>query len=340
MKDEGRPTGSSFAPHPSSFSVSVAICTYNGAKFLREQLDSIACQTRRPDEVVVGDDASTDDSVAIVEAWARETGIPTHISRNNPRLGVTENFQWTIHRCRGEFVCPCDQDDVWLPTKIEKTIAPLVGDERVTLCLCQSMICDEAMRSTGKTVFDDQRFSEPYRLALREGDGFSAFARHLVAPGHAMAFRRSIVAQLMPFPDTCVHDQWIAIVASALGRTAFVDEPLVNYRYHGSQVTGGERKSLAQWSAAQGTLKLDHLSRNIDTWQELHDRLIERAKAQPGRSINAAIAASEKVEFLAKRRSMRAGRWTRTVVALRLLRRGDYARWGRGLLTFLRDLKG
>jgi glycosyltransferase involved in cell wall biosynthesis len=307
--------------------ISVALCTYNGAKYLREQLDSLTSQTRRPDEVVVGDDASTDDSVAIVEAWACESGIPTRVTRNTPSLGPTRNFEAAISRCTGEIICPCDQDDVWLPTKIEKTVGPLERDPAVTFAICQSEICNADLTPRGVTVFNDQRFGPGFRQLVGSGTGFEAYLRHLVAPGHAMAFRRSIFDKLFPFPETCVHDQWIALVASALGKTALIDEPLVRYRYHQQNVTGGTQKSLMDWSAAQGKLKLDHLQRNIDTFRTLAERVND-----------ARIAA--KVRFLESRKSMRQSRLTRTTTSLKLLLKGDYARYGRGILTFLRDFKG
>jgi glycosyltransferase involved in cell wall biosynthesis len=327
MKDEGKPTGSALDLHPSSFSVSVALCTYNGARYLRQQLDSLAAQTRRPDEVVVGDDASTDDSVAIVETWARETGIPTYITRNQPGLGPTRNFEATIARCRGDVICPCDQDDVWLPTKIEKTGALIQRDPGVTFAICQSEICSEDLAPRGVTVFDDQRFTERYRTLVRSGEGFDAYLRHLVAPGHAMAFRKTLFDRLFPFPDTCVHDQWIALIASAVGKTALADESLVRYRYHQQNALGGSQKTLLDWSAAQGKLKLDHLQRNIDTYRALRDRL-------PQLNIDG------KIRFLESRKSMRAGRLKRTTTSLKLYVLGQYHRYGRGLLTFLRDLKG
>lgn len=341
MRDEGKPTGSSFIPHPSSFSVSVALCTFNGAKYLREQLDSLSNQTRRPDEVVVGDDASTDDSVAIVEDWAQQSGIRVRILRSQSNLGPTKNFERTLRLCSGDILMPCDQDDVWHPTKIARLARAVESKPSVGLAICQSRICDADLKPSERTAFDQQRFGSTLQAMVARGDGFDAFLRHMVAPGHALAIRGSLLPTLMPFPETCVYDQWIALVASALTRTALIDEPLVDYRAHASQITqSGSSKSLREWSALQGKLKLDHLQRNLDTFVALRDRIVPLDNNVDGPVWKRLQQVEAKGQFLRSRIAMRKGRVERTMRTVRHLLKGDYGRYGRGWLTFLRDLKG
>src|SRR5215468_7332763 len=99
--------------------ISVAICTYNGARFVREQLASIAAQTRPPDELIVCDDGSKDATVEIINSFARASGFPVQLKINEARLGSTRNFDQALGLCNGEGIAFSDQDDVWLPQKLE-----------------------------------------------------------------------------------------------------------------------------------------------------------------------------------------------------------------------------
>src|SRR5687768_8037049 len=103
--------------------VSIALATYNGEKYLPAQLDSIARQTVCPDHLVVGDDASNDRTERLVREFAVATGIPLSFERNDERLGSTRNFARILSRAPGEIIFLCDQDDVWVPTKLARALA-------------------------------------------------------------------------------------------------------------------------------------------------------------------------------------------------------------------------
>src|ERR687885_1327551 len=98
--------------------VSVAMCTYNGAAFLREQLQSLAAQARTPDELVVCDDASADATVRVVREFAAAAPFPVRLTVNERNLGSTKNFERAISLCAGDLVALSDQDDLWLPAKL------------------------------------------------------------------------------------------------------------------------------------------------------------------------------------------------------------------------------
>jgi glycosyltransferase involved in cell wall biosynthesis len=314
--------------------VSVALCTYNGAAHLAAQLDSLAQQARLPDELVVSDDGSTDDTLDIVRDFAAAAPFPVHIHRPPGSANLTLNFQHALSQCTGDVLLPCDQDDRWHPTKIASQLAPF-HDSAVHFSIVNSSICDTNLASQQRTVFDEQRFGPRYQTLLRTGQGYRAYLRHLIAPGHAMAFRRSVLEVAFPIPTTCLYDQWLALCASMLGKTALIDESLVDYRTHRGQVTGGERKTLTDWAAAQKTLKLDHLQRSFDTHAVLRDRL--ESVSLPAEKLALLDA---KLRFLGSRLTLRRGRVTRTLVSLQLLVGGQYHRLGRGWLTFLRDVRG
>jgi glycosyltransferase involved in cell wall biosynthesis len=314
--------------------VSIALCTFNGSAHLQAQLDSLAAQSRLPDELVLSDDASTDDTLDIARAFRDRAPFPVHLHRQPQSLGPTRHFQHALSLCSGDILLPCDQDDRWHPTKLQTQLAPF-SDPAVTFSIVNSNICNPDLSPRGTTVFDDQRFTATYQSQVRAGEGYRAYLRHLVAAGHAMAFRRDVLRVAGRFPDTCVYDQWLALVASMMGQTWLTSEPLVDYRYHARQVTGGQQKTLADWSAAQGKLKLDHLQRNFDTHALLRDRL--QSESIPAERLN---LLDDKLRFLGHRLQLRKGRLTRTAIATRLLLTGQYHRLGRGWLTFLRDFKG
>src|SRR5690349_6024675 len=99
-------------------SLSIALASYNGGRYIREQLDSIARQTRLPDELVISDDASTDSTPEIIEEFARSAPFPVHFLKNSERLGAIGNFEAAIRACKGTIIFLCDQDDVWYPEKV------------------------------------------------------------------------------------------------------------------------------------------------------------------------------------------------------------------------------
>ncbi|HQY88546.1 MAG TPA: glycosyltransferase family 2 protein [Tepidisphaeraceae bacterium] len=313
--------------------VSIALCTYNGAAHLREQLDSLANQSRLPDEIVVNDDASTDNTFDVVQSFKQSTSIPIHFDRNDSQLNVTKNFERAFARCTGDLILPCDQDDYWRPQRIEKQIRAFERDPSVTFSLVQSELADQRLDPLGKTVFDEQRFGRALQLRLARGEGFEALIRHTIAPGHASAFRSSLRDVLLPIPMTCIYDQWLSLVASMLGRTSFIDERLVLYRQHEKQLVGRE-KTLADW--ARGTTKLDHLQRQFETLEELRRRTFGRANVDAWRK----KLLDEKIEFIKNRARMRRTRGARYRIAARLFVTGKYHRLGRGVLTFARDLRG
>src|SRR6266704_3029265 len=104
----------------SKFQISIALCTYNGARFLPEQLESIAAQTRLPDEMVVCDDRSADETTDIIRTFAKNALFPVRLEINEQKLGSTKNFEKAIRLCHGEIIAPADQDDVWNPQKLSK----------------------------------------------------------------------------------------------------------------------------------------------------------------------------------------------------------------------------
>jgi glycosyltransferase involved in cell wall biosynthesis len=211
--------------------ISVALCTYNGARYLREQLDSLLAQTHRNIEIVAVDDCSTDGTLSVLQEYQRRDARVRAIA-NQTNLGFRNNFERAISLCAGDFVAPCDQDDVWLPQKLA-TLLGVIGDH--PLAYCDSELIDEQGASLNIAMSDI--------FAMVSTDDPAVFAAGNCVSGHAMLFRRELFERACPVPGCFFHDWWLAAVAASMGGVVYCGSKLVKYRYHGSNVTDilGER---------------------------------------------------------------------------------------------------
>lgn len=207
--------------------ISIALCTYNGERFLRPQLDSLLAQDYAHFEVVAVDDASTDGTAQILADYARRD--PRFRCRRNPRnLGIHGNFERALRDCRGELIAMCDQDDIWLPDKLSVLVEALL-DSGALLAYSDSELIDEQGNILGRRIFSSARI-EAY------GDPVHYVYGHLCS-GHATLLRREVVDKAMPIPVQIYHDWWLAFVAASSGRIVYVDRCLVRYRRHGDSIT-------------------------------------------------------------------------------------------------------
>ena len=198
--------------------ISLAMPTYNGGKYLREQLDSIYAQTLLPDEVIVVDDCSTDETISILEEYKEKYGLK--FFRNDNNLGYNRNFEKAISLCSGDYIALSDQDDIWLPTKLEKSYCKLLEIENELPALVSSFV------STNKQVL--HRIPEKRYI---EG-GWDLNLNRYVSQGCTLMFNRSLVQYIIPFPDGIMYDAYIGFVASLIGNRYYIGENLMYYRIH------------------------------------------------------------------------------------------------------------
>lgn len=210
--------------------ISIALCTYNGERYLAEQMHSLMAQTWHHLEIVVVDDNSSDGTVAMLEAFAQsDPRIKLH--RNALNLGTNKNFDLAMSLCKGDFIAPCDQDDIWHPEKLALLHAHI--GERL-MAYCDSALINADGASMGMRVSD--------RLNMYEGDDACVFVFGNCVSGHAMLFRKELLAITPPMPGIKFHDWWLAYCATALGGIAYLHQPLVQYRQHGSAQTDISQK--------------------------------------------------------------------------------------------------
>lgn len=200
--------------------ISVALSVYNGARFLRSQLDSILAQRDVHIEVVAVDDGSSDSSVAILREYARhDRRVQVH---PNPRnLGPTRSFERAMTLCRGDFIAPSDQDDLWHPAKLA-TLLAAIGDHDVAYC--NSAYIDDDGHASGRRISDDLPM-------LRDNQPIPFLFDNSVS-GHAMLLRTDLFTAVQPLPAELYYDWVLAMFAAARHGVVYVDEPLVQFRRH------------------------------------------------------------------------------------------------------------
>lgn len=207
-------------PSRSTPLISVALCTFNGARYLREQLDSVLAQTEVTIEVVAVDDGSQDATRAILQEFAaREPRIRWHGNERN--LGPTASFERAMSLCKGEFIAPCDQDDIWHRDKLVRLLAAIDGCD---LAYCDSEYVDADGQALRRRVSDDR--------TMLAGTAPTAFLFANSVSGHASLLRRELFDRARPFPNRVYHDWWLALCAAGGNGVGYLDRPLVRFRRH------------------------------------------------------------------------------------------------------------
>lgn len=211
--------------------ISVCMATFNGGMFIREQLESILSQLPPDAEIIIADDGSTDDTLLVVDSL-NESRI--RVLPAERHLGVIYNFERALRASKGEIVFLADQDDVWLPGKVEMCLAALNEADLVmhdAFLLGLSDAFESAWGRNGK--LSDIR---TYRSGVVANWWKNSFT------GCCMAFRRKVLDKALPFPKNLpMHDQWLGVVAEKYFKVSYVDEPLVDYRQHSSNATHIEK---------------------------------------------------------------------------------------------------
>ena len=317
----------------SSARVSVAMATCNGARFIDEQLESVASQSRPPDELVVCDDASEDDTFPRVEAFAERASFAVQPLRNPSRLGITANFERAIASCTGDIVLLADQDDVWRRDKIETLAGILAQRPEVGAVFSDGEVIGADGAPLGYTLWQSLGFDEKEQRAVREGNAVDVFLRHVVAAGTTLAFRSSFRDLATPFPAlrSC-HDAFLAFVIAASAKIEIVAEPLIQYRYHGGNQIGIRRLGFfGKLAKAREQIASDAFTYAVEFFQAARERL---PNATPQ-----TLAAIEAKILHASRRASMSGRLSERLPDIREeLRSGRYRRYSYGWQSAAQDL--
>jgi glycosyltransferase involved in cell wall biosynthesis len=321
--------------------VSVALCTYNGARYVAEQVRSILEQTRPATELVIADDGSTDGTPDLVEATIagyraqHPDSVPdVRVLGGEPPRSVAANFERALRACTGDLIALSDQDDVWHPDRLERLVAAFEAIPDATLLHSDARLVDGDGADLGTTLLAALGVSAAERAEVAAGRGYDALLRRNLATGATTILRASVRDLALPIPPGWIHDEWLAIVAASTGRTAIVDAVLTDYRQHGANQIGARRPTAG-----------DLLSRLREPRDPRNARLLvraaslaERLATLPGVSARDLSAAEQKLSHERRRSALPRARLARVGRVLAAARRGDYARFGNGAKDVLRDL--
>lgn len=223
--------------------MSVALCTYDGGRWLGPFLDGLLAQTLLPYELVVSDDGSGDATLDLLAAFADRAPFPVRVEQTPRRLGSTMNFGVAFGRCTGDLVASADQDDVWRPEKLAHLAAAM--DERdLALAFSDGAVIDGDGAPVDTTLWDGVGFG-PGEQRRFDRDPLGVLVRRSVVTGAAMVLRAEHLDRLLPFPPALdgpaspmLQDRWAALVLASIARVGRVAEPLIEFRRHESQQTG------------------------------------------------------------------------------------------------------
>ena len=201
--------------------VTICLATYNGAKYLDEQLDSIMHQTYSPIELLVQDDCSTDNTVKILHSYKDKLNIS--IFQNKKNVGFIKNFETIIQRANGDFISICDQDDIWEKDKIELLVENI---DKATLIYSDSLLINHDSNSL------NLKLSQSFKKKFISTTEPTAFLTENCVSGHATLFKKELLKYIFPFPPNIFFDTWIAANAASLHGVKFYNKCLVKYRQH------------------------------------------------------------------------------------------------------------
>ena len=206
------------------------MATYNGAKYLSEQLESILVQTIPVDEIIIVDDCSTDHTWAILSNYV-DRYAKIKIYRNELNIGVVKTFESALTLCSGEFIALSDQDDVWLPDKLEILLQNLKEDN--DLVHSNAYLCDEALNVYAL-------YSDVKKMHIKRNN-FIDYLNFNDVSGCTALFTKSLLDKILPMPDGFwMHDHYIAIMARYYGNIIYVNKPLIKYRQHSLNSLGAK----------------------------------------------------------------------------------------------------
>lgn len=311
--------------------VSVALCTYEGQRFIGEQIASILTQTRPVDEIVLGDDSPSEKTLTIVTQMLEGLDIDLVIRRHQPGLGVRANFSDAISATTGDVVFLCDQDDVWERDKVEKLVSAL---DEVELVHTDATLIDAQGNCCGPSLLAELRASSWERENLQNGDALAVLLKRNLVTGATVAVRGDFAREAMPVPQGWIHDEWLALLAALDHSLRLLPQAFTRYRQHDANQIGAKKATLM--STARRMLSPEA--------EDDHRRLIRALNAVKYAQRNCRGSAKDRARLAEAahhqrvRSLMPTGRFSRIVPVLREAASGRYSRCSRGIVAIGRDL--
>jgi len=224
------------------YKITILLSTYNGAMYLKEQLDSLISQSHEDICIVARDDGSTDQSYEILQAFMQYFSLHVKVLEDRTNVGAKKSFELLMNealKMKAQYMMFCDQDDIWLPEKIEKTYLKMKEFEKSHPSLPLLVHGDVSVVDKQLKVMSSSFWSYQHIDPTR--DRLNHLLLHNIVTGCTVMVNRALAEKVKTIPDEAImHDWWMAMVASAFGKIGYIDEPLMLYRQHGSNDTGAK----------------------------------------------------------------------------------------------------
>lgn len=310
-------------------SISIAMATYNGGRYLQAQLESIKSQIRRPDELIICDDCSSDSTLEIANEFSKVAPFEVRIVQNPTRLGSTKNFEKAILLCTSEIIALSDQDDIWFPEKLECQCAMFEQNPSLGGVFSDAKLIDQHSHPTGGTLWQVNSFTRSAQSQLHLGNMFSDGIVKKKALGCTLMFRSNLVDKITPIPEHWEHDGWIAWIIAIYSKIDIIPATLICYRLHSSQQYGVAPLPISAYLKD----KTDSYRRDIRQLNDLRER-IKSQNSQKGQEFLPNI--ENIIAYLGTRLNLPQNRLERIRIVKQNM--ANYRRFSSGWLSAFRDI--
>lgn len=316
--------------------ISVILAAYHGEMLIGEQLRSLFHQTCPPAEILIGDDSGDEKTAEAVRRVLPESPCPIRIFRNDPRKGCTANFSFLAENAAGDFIFFCDQDDIWLPGKIERMMQEFETEPETQVVFCCSRFVDQDLNDLGYSTADILNVTPEAEIKINREKDLRDFIRNPMMYGHNIAVRKEFSRCFLPIPARVTsYDLYLNYVSAAANQIRCVREDLTLFRRH-------DRNLSSQQSPFRRILNLLLKKENTElyeTWNHLESavrQLQENPAAEEIRKKETFLRLRRTRDFARNRLLCTAEPFYKRLRALRFLR--DYLEYGSGLKSLCRDL--
>jgi glycosyltransferase involved in cell wall biosynthesis len=315
--------------------ISVAMCTFNGIRFLRVQLESIAAQERPPDELVVCDDGSSDGCEEIVREFSGQATFPTRLVINERNLGTTKNFEKATSLCEGTIVALADQDDLWYPHKLARIEKAFLESPATIAVFSDADLIDADANLLRMSLWDSYLFDARERKRFANGKAVQVLTRNHIVTGATMAFRKKFFDILRPFND--FHDRWLAFLLATCGPFEPIADRLMQYRRHEGQQFGPGSLTVREEITRIRRTDANVYLAEIERFHKLYEKL-EKHKANFKYADLALKEVERKISHLERRVQLPGRNLARIPEVLCEVLKGDYWRYSAGWKSVAKDL--
>lgn len=213
--------------------ISVALCTYNGEKYIYDQVISIISQSKKVDEIVICDDGSIDKTLEIIQRIKLQNDFNINIHVNDKQLGVTKNFEKCIKLCSGNFIFFSDQDDIWEANKVERFM-DFFDSKNAHVFFSNANLISSKMEYANKKLINNDTIK---KIKISDS-AFKMILKENYVTGATMAINKEIIKISEQIPEEWIHDEWLATLSFFIGNTLYIDDCLIQYRIHENNQLG------------------------------------------------------------------------------------------------------